>query len=70
MIIKVLILLLLEPLLRHNPAHPYLYQVNCLNPSLAGTTSPTELSLKLLLVESLVLILLLLEPLLRLAQFP
>ena len=66
---QVLILLLLEPLLRLEYITPLNgHNYKGLNPSLAGTTSPTELSLKLLLVESLVLILLLLEPLLRLFQ--
>jgi len=37
---KVLILLLLEPLLRHANSATILNE-HCLNPSLAGTTSPT-----------------------------
>ena len=41
MIIKVLILLLLEPLLRQKKKKIVIFFLQRLNPSLAGTTSPT-----------------------------
>ncbi len=60
----VLILLLLEPLLRQIKVARVALKCRSLNPSLAGTTSPTERA-KRIESEALVLILLLLEPLLR-----
>ncbi len=62
---KVLILLLLEPLLRLYAVAEIGAVYYCLNPSLAGTTSPMIEFVRINENFEPVLILLLLEPLLR-----